>query len=899
MPEDNRLTAEQELCLRAAREGHNFLIFGEAGTGKSTVIVDICRQFHRGGKKFQVVCSTGIACEVFEDRLPAYHTPITINSFLGIGTAEGPFNHVVSKACRNETVARRIREIGSIVFDECSMGSARMLELFHSITAALRGSNKPFGESFIKTRLNSPIDESEEAVHLYFTNAASEAHNADCLYRLEGERFSFLAKDFGDVAGLKCAAKKEAFFKKGAPVICLYNINDNLHNGTRGSFLRKDGENAIIEVNGGEYVLKPVTWYNVNKEGKQVGSRRQIPLKLYWASTVHKSQGLQLDKAVVSCSHEFTGGLLYTAFSRVKKAQDLHVRGFKSCHVQDRSGEIAKINSHLQHCPFQDDNCKCHKPIDFASPDDCLPPPELDENVMSEIVSGLFDGNHGATSDDVDGGDGQFNMTLEDVLESMEEKESFLSKPPEDFDYGAFIASFKAVTGDDIAEFSDYVRQENDVIDQAIRLLPKFTILIKIIWLKIFDCMENHIKENVAQTKFSVNALKSIFHQTWHLNHQGEYKAFLQKAFQSPESSEEKRSLTELELSFGSQLVYGVLLNVLNVIANEVRSQCQNECSAFQVSEMDSQGKGKVRFVFAWAVSRLLKQSRAYVNSNMYSESATVQHKVRKERQKIEALESAVIVPYDILYKSTKYPETLLVTESRQYRSHGLLHVSDKVYEMSLRFEQARVSALNTNMLKLHGENLLQVASDTLKSDNSLLSEWKQLINEEIEVEEFIAQEMYSDLVNRYIHMGGNQFLRDFRREWEVQKSIAHRNNIMVRVEKKKRKEAKVPLAQICDDNTTNKVESHHKLQGLIASFGEEILSSVYTRAELAKLCSAYEVKFNSRTKKAVLGSDLAVAISRNSSIPKPSALSSTERPHAPIRIRILRVGVRITLSVT
>jgi len=85
----------------------------------------------------------------------------------------------------------------------------------------------------------------------------------------------------------------------------------------------------------------------------------------------------------------------------------------------------------------------------------------------------------------------------------------------------------------------------------------------------------------------------------------------LQKAFKSPETSEEKSSLTELELSFVCQLVYGVFLNVLNVIANEVRNQCQDECSAFQVSEMDSQGKGKVRFVFAWAISRLLKQSRA------------------------------------------------------------------------------------------------------------------------------------------------------------------------------------------------------------------------------------------------------------------------------------------------
>lgn len=142
---------------------------------------------------------------------------------------------------------------------------------------------------------------------------------------------------------------------------------------------------------------------------------------------------------------------------------------------------------------------------------------------------------------------------------------------------------------------------------------------------------------------------------------------------------------------------------------------------------MDSQGKGKVWFVYAWAISRLLKQSRAYV--------AVVQQKVRKERQKIEPFENAVITPCDILCKSTKYPETLQVTESGQYHWCGLLYVSDKVYELSLKCEQTRVSALNTNMLKVHGEKLIQGASDSLKSDNFLLSMWKQLIKEEIQVE--------------------------------------------------------------------------------------------------------------------------------------------------------------------
>ena len=47
---------------------------------------------------------------------------------------------------------------------------------------------------------------------------------------------------------------------------------------------------------------------------------------------------------------------------------------------------------------------------------------------------------------------------------------------------------------------------------------------------------------------------------------------------------------------------------------------------------------------------------------------------------------------------------------SRQYRTHGLLYVTDKVYEVSPEFEQALVSSLNTSMLQIHGENHIQEA---------------------------------------------------------------------------------------------------------------------------------------------------------------------------------------------
>lgn len=66
---------------------------------------------------------------------------------------------------------------------------------------------------------------------------------------------------------------------------------------------------------------------------------------------------------------------------------------------------------------------------------------------------------------------------------------------------------------------------------------------------------------------------------------------------------------------------------------------------------------------------------------------------------------------------------------------HSLaLHVRDEVYELSPRFKQTRVLALNNKMLQMYGKNIIQVAKDSLHSNLSLLASWKALFTK-IQVE--------------------------------------------------------------------------------------------------------------------------------------------------------------------
>lgn len=92
---------------------------------------------------------------------------------------------------------------------------------------------------------------------------------------------------------------------------------------------------------------------------------------------------------------------------------------------------------------------------------------------------------------------------------------------------------------------------------------------------------------------------------------------------------------------------------------------------------------------------------------------------------------------------------------------------------------------------------------------------------------------MFSEVVQHYVNMGANQFVKDFRQKWQVKKAMAHQQMVMVRKEKQLQKEAKVNMKEIEEDHSPQKEKSHNQLKGLISKFGDAVLANLYTHAEL------------------------------------------------------------------
>jgi len=86
-------------------------------------------------------------------------------------------------------------------------------------------------------------------------------------------------------------------------------------------------------LSGIEKTIEPVKW-EIEVEGVIVASRKQVPLRLAWAMTIHKCQGCSLDRAEISLRGIFESGQAYVALSRVKTLKGLKLIGFNSTVVK-------------------------------------------------------------------------------------------------------------------------------------------------------------------------------------------------------------------------------------------------------------------------------------------------------------------------------------------------------------------------------------------------------------------------------------------------------------------------------------------------------------------------------------------------------------------------------------
>ena len=168
-------------------------------------------------------------------------------------------------------------------------------------------------------------------------NAAADKINRERLAALPGRALTFTAEVSGDFPEYSFPTAARLELKTGAQVMFVKNDSSpekRYFNGKIGTVtaLGRDGVTVACADGGAEITVAPERWANMKyaldaatqelKE-QEIGAFSQLPLKPAWAITVHKSQGLTFDRAVIDASLAFSPGQVYVALSRCRTLEGL------------------------------------------------------------------------------------------------------------------------------------------------------------------------------------------------------------------------------------------------------------------------------------------------------------------------------------------------------------------------------------------------------------------------------------------------------------------------------------------------------------------------------------------------------------------------------------------------
>jgi ATP-dependent DNA helicase PIF1 len=227
------------------------------------------------------------------------------------------------------------RQVGEKSEDETLETADPLLQILNEIRS---GDMSPESHRLLVSR-NVPVT-TEDHTELFTRNISVDSYNTDRLNQIQDDTFLFeMQSKWWEklVEALKkwCLAPETLVLKKWARVMFVKNnFEAGYVNGSIGHIVGRYENLPIVELQDGTRIIADYMDWSIEENGKIKATILQVPLRLAWAITVHKSQGMTLDTAVMDLSDAFVRGQWYVALSRVRSLDGLLLRGYNTTSLQ-------------------------------------------------------------------------------------------------------------------------------------------------------------------------------------------------------------------------------------------------------------------------------------------------------------------------------------------------------------------------------------------------------------------------------------------------------------------------------------------------------------------------------------------------------------------------------------
>lgn len=205
--------------------------------------------------------------------------------------------------------------------------------LLDLLEAMRRGELEIAHQETIQSRLGKQPADGEPVTRLYAHNIDIDTINNRHLAALQEKIHEYEIETSGSAAKVEqlrrsILAPELLELKVGAEVMFVANNPGSGYvNGTRGKVIGFNDDKPLVQlVNGRKISVTQHSW-KLEEDGRVRAEVSQLPLRLAWAITIHKSQGMSLDAAEIDLSRSFTPGMGYVALSRVRSLEGLYLAG--------------------------------------------------------------------------------------------------------------------------------------------------------------------------------------------------------------------------------------------------------------------------------------------------------------------------------------------------------------------------------------------------------------------------------------------------------------------------------------------------------------------------------------------------------------------------------------------